>query len=142
MTILDANILLYAYDGRAAEHARVRSWLEDLFQEREAIGLPWVSLWAFLRISTNPRITHEPLTLEEAFEVVDEIRKMPRSILIEPEGRHAEILREVAARGQASGPRMTDAVLAALAIENGARLASTDRDFSRFPGLNWVNPLV
>jgi uncharacterized protein len=141
MIILDANILLYAYDDKAAEHERVRRWLVRQFDAREAIGLPWVSICAFLRIATNPRINRTPLSLEEAFAIVREIQTIPRATLVQPGPQHGDILEGLAIAAQAAGPRMTDATLAAIAIELGAKLASTDRDFARFQGLHWINPL-
>lgn len=141
MIVLDANILLYAYDDRSVHHEPVRAWLQEQLRARESIGLPWVSLWAFLRISTNRRITRSPLTIQEACAVVREVLSIPRAVVLQPGTQHVEILERVAAGGQAGGPRLADAILAALAIEHGARLASTDADFSRFTGLKWVNPL-
>lgn len=141
MTVLDANILLYAYDSDCKEHGRISAWLSDQFRSGEAIGLTWIALWAFLRISTNTRINRSPLPLEEAFEVIREIQQMPRANLIQPGPEHAVILERLARGAQAHGPRFTDATLAAIAVENGAKLASTDRDFSRFRELKWVNPL-
>lgn len=141
MVILDANILLYAYDDKSAEHARVREWLDQQLKANEAIGLPWISLWAFLRIATNPRVTRTPLALAEAFEIIEEIQAMPRAMLVQPGPHHIEILQRLAMAAHAAGPRITDATLAAIAIEHGAKLASTDRDFARFQGLNWINPL-
>lgn len=141
MIVLDANILLYAYDDQAAEHGRIREWLAQQLRANEATGLPWISLWAFLRIATNPRITRTALALKEAFEIIEEIRSMPRAMLVQPGPQHAEILQHLAIGAHAAGPRITDATLAAIAIEHGAKLASTDRDFARFQGLNWINPL-
>ena len=141
MTVLDANILLYAYDETSTAHMGVRAWLEQQFRTGEAIGLPWVSLWAFLRVSTNARINRTPLSLPAAFAVIGEIRSMPRSNLLEPGPQHAVILERLATATKANGPRMTDAVLAAIAIEHGAKLASTDLDFARFRELRWINPL-
>jgi hypothetical protein len=82
-----------------------------------------------------------PITLERAFAKVREMLSLHRAVLVHPGSRHLEILARVAAEGQAAGPRFTGAVFAAIAIEHGATLASTDRDFARFPGLRWVNPL-
>lgn len=141
MTVLDANILLYAYNSESAHHADVRKWLEAQIRAKEALGLPWISLWAFLRISTNPRLSSPPLSLNEAFAIVHEILGMPRASVISPGRAHADLLERVSVEAQAGGARMTDATLAALAIEHGAKLASTDRDFARFKELKWVNPL-
>ena len=141
MTILDANILLYAYNADALQHAAAAAWLENLFRAGETIGLPWSTLWAFLRISTNPRIWQTPKSLEEAFEIVREWLAEPAVAIVQPGPRHAAILEKLAVECRAAGAMISDAVLAALAIEYGATLASTDRDFSRFPGLRWGNPL-
>jgi toxin-antitoxin system PIN domain toxin len=142
MTILDANVLLYGYNSDSPEHNVTREWLDHLFAGPERIGIPWLSLWAFLRISTNARAVRHPFSLSEAFEIVRELIAQPNVTIVDPGSRHVEILRSVAAESRVSGPHMTDAALAALAIEHGAILASTDRGFARFKGLRWVNPLA
>jgi uncharacterized protein len=141
VTILDANILLYAYNADSPEHRVARDWLEGLFSGPERIGIPWLSLWAFLRISTNPKAARRPYALSEAFEIVRDLIAQPNVTITEPGSRHVEIFRTVTIESRISGPHMTDAVLAALAIEHGATLASTDRGFARFKRLRWVNPL-
>ncbi len=141
MTVIDANVLLYAYDADAPQHATAAAWLEDLFNSQEAIGLPWVTLWAFLRISTNPRLSRNAAPAETIFAIVREWLRRPGVAVIHPGPRHAEILEELVLGSRAAGPLLSDAALAAIALEYGATLASTDRDFSRFPGLRWVNPV-
>jgi toxin-antitoxin system PIN domain toxin len=141
VTLLDANILLYAYDRSSAAHLRVQEWLETLLSGKESVGLPWVTVWAFVRISTNPRLNEHPLRAEEALEIVGELRQHPLVVMVNPGRRHEEMLLEQMLKAQVRGRETTDAVLAALAIENGARLASTDVGFRRFTGLNWFNPL-
>ena len=141
MTILDANILLYAYNADASQHLDTRRWLEQQLATRDQIGIPWVTLWGFLRISTNPRLTRVALGVEEVFQAIHELLHHPRVTVVEPGPRHAEILEQMVRQAGATGPRVTDAALAALAIEHGATLASTDRDFNRFPNLRWINPL-
>lgn len=142
MTILDANILLYAYNADASQHVDTRRWLEQQLGAMDRIGIPWATLWGFLRISTNPRLTRVALGVEEVFQAVRELLSHPQVTVVEPGPRHAEILEQLVRQGGATGPRVTDAALAALAIEHGATLASTDRDFSRFPDLRWINPLT
>ena len=142
MTLLDANILLYAYDKRSGEHRRVRSWLEDTLSGKTTVGLPWVTVWAFVRISTNLRLNEQPLQAAEAIAIIGELRNHPLVMIVNPGRRHEEILLEQMQRAQVRGRETTDAVLAALAIENGATLASTDAGFRRFPDLRWVNPLA
>jgi toxin-antitoxin system PIN domain toxin len=140
--ILDANILLYAYNADASHHLNMRTWLEHRLDASDPIGIPWVTLWSFLRISTNPRLTRLALGTEEVFQAFRELLANPQVSVIEPGPRHAEILEQLVRHAGATGPRVTDAALAALAIEYGATLASTDRDFSRFPDLRWINPLA
>jgi toxin-antitoxin system PIN domain toxin len=142
VTILDANILIYAYNADAPQHAQCRRWLEELFAGPEWIGLPWLTLWAFVRIATNPRLSPTPLPVSDAFQIIRTLLAQPRARLVEPGGRHAQILEKLAVDNQAAGALLTDAELAALAVEHGATLASTDRGFARFAELGWVNPLV
>jgi toxin-antitoxin system PIN domain toxin len=139
--LLDANILLYAYNKDAAHHLAAARWIKELFHGPEAIGLPWLTLWAFVRVSTNSRAWRNPATPKEAFQIVREWLALPGVVIVEPGPRHAELLERLAIDNRAAGPLTTDAALAALAIEHGATLASTDRDFSRFPDLRWVNPI-
>ncbi len=141
MTVLDANLLLYASNADAPLHGRASKWIEGLFASEELVGLPWVTIWAFLRIATNARLYRTPLEPEAAFEIVQSWLDLPNVELIEPGARHLDLLRGLVKSGQASGPMLSDAVLAAIAIEYGASLASTDQDFSRFPKLAWINPL-
>ena len=141
MTILDANILLYAHNADDPRSAPVHAWLTSLVSGPETIGLPWPTLWAFLRISTNARIFPKPLRADEAFEIVNRWLGTPGIVMVQPGPRHASILERLAIEGGAAGARFTDAVLAAIAIEQGATLASTDRDFNRFTGLKWTDPL-
>ena len=141
MTALDANVLLYAYNADAPQHSAIVRWLKDLLASKEVIALPWVTIWAFVRICTNPRIWERPRSAEEAFGIVDEWIGQPGVVLLQAGPRHRELLGSLVSEHQAAGPLVTDAVLAALAIENGAALASTDQDFSRFKGLRWINPL-
>ena len=141
MTLLDVNVLLYAYNADAAEHVAARTWLAGLFASREWVGLTWLTLWAFLRISTNPRIFPRPLSVREAFEIVRGWLALPSVVVIQPGARHASLLERLSVENQAAGPLMMDAALAAMALEHGAVLASTDRDFSRFPEIQWVNPI-
>lgn len=141
MILIDANLLLYAYDPQAAEHERSKAWLEDTLSGTQLVRFAWLTLWAFVRIATNPRVFEDPLTVNEATEAVATWLEQPVAGILDPGERHWTLLREMTAGGQASGPMVMDAVLAAIAIEHGATLYSTDRDFSRFPGLTWKDPL-
>jgi len=141
MTVVDANLLLYAHDASSIHHPAARRWFEATLTSREPIGLAWATVLAFLRVGTNPRLRKDGPTLEEAIAIVAGWLERPNVILLSPGERHWEILREMMTKGQARGPLVTDAHLAALAIEHGATLATTDRDFARFPGLKFFNPL-
>lgn len=142
MILIDANLLLYAYHPRAAQHEPSRAWLEATLSGPELVRFAWVTLWAFLRISTNHRVFQRPLTMTEAETAVSSWLARPVAGLVEPGERHWEVLQKVMREGQVTGPLVTDAVVAAIAIEHGATLCTTDRDFSRFHDLKWTNPLV
>lgn len=142
MILVDANLLLYAYYSRAPQHVASRDWLEKTLSGTELVRFAWLTLWAFLRISTNPRAFERPLSTLEAQRAVSSWLAQPTAGIVEPGERYWEILREVMHDGQAVGPLVMDAALAALAIEHGATLHTTDRDFARFRGLKWVNPIA
>jgi toxin-antitoxin system PIN domain toxin len=139
--VLDANLLLYAYNSSAPNHAQARQCIETVFSGTEAVGLPWQTISAFLRIITNRQLPGSRLSIEEATALVEEWAALPQAHLLSPGHRHWAFFRRTLVEGQASGPLTTDAQLAALTIENGGVLYTTDRDFARFPGLKWVNPL-
>ena len=141
MTLLDANVLLAAWNSDDPNHPAVSKWLEATFARREAIGIPWLVRHAFVRIATNPRIFPRPLSLEEAFDLIQEWSNSSYVYSAEPGPHHGAILREIAVQSASHGSRLTDAILAAIAMENGATLASLDRDFRKFPGLKWIDPL-
>ena len=141
MILVDANLLLYAYDPSSPQHVAARNWFEATMSRSEPVGLSWATLLAFVRIGTSPRALEHPLSLTEAAAIVSAWLERPTVTLLNPGERHWQILREVMAKGQVRGPLVTDAHLAALAIEHGAVLATTDRDFARFPGLKFFNPL-
>lgn len=142
MILPDANLLLYAYHPRAGQHAASRAWLETALSGAEPVRFAWLTLWAFLRISTNPRVFERPLSMAEAEGAVSAWFARRNAGTLEPGERHWEILRGLLRQGQAAGPLVMDAALAALAIEHGAILHTTDRDFARFPDLRWMNPLA
>ncbi|MCC6194819.1 MAG: type II toxin-antitoxin system VapC family toxin [Burkholderiales bacterium] len=141
MILVDANLLLYAYHSRAPQHAASREWLERTLSGPEMVRFAWLTLWAFIRIATNARAFERPLSAGEAQQAVSSWLAQPAAGIVEPGERYWEILREVMRDGQAVGPLVMDAALAALAIEHGATLHTTDRDFARFRGLKWVNPI-
>lgn len=141
MIVLDANILLYAYDEDSDKHEQARAWVEEVFSDASPVGLPWQTISAFMRIVTNPRLGGKRFTTAEVVEVVNQWVSQPNIRLLGPGDNHWSFLRQMMVDGHARGPLVTDAQLAALTIEYGGVLHTTDRDFSRFPGLRWKNPI-
>ncbi len=141
MILADANLLLYAYNTSAAEHERARAWLQESLSRAELFGLSWQTITAFIRIGTNPRAFNRPLTTKEATAAVGAWIERPMVRILSPGQGHWEIFVRLLIEGQVRGPLVMDAHLAALAIEHGAVLHTTDRDFARFPGLKVANPL-
>lgn len=141
MKLLDANLLLYAVDEASPHHERLRGWLEERLSGTETIAFAWAALLAFVRLSTQARVFTSPLSPEQAFDLVDAWLAQPSATVVHPGGRHSALLRELLRPLGTAGNLTTDAHLAALAIEHGAELCSTDADFSRFPRLRWVSPL-
>lgn len=142
MTIVDANVLLYAYNSDAPQQAAAAGWLANLLDSGESVALPWVTIWAFLRVATNSRIWASPMPARDAFTIVRDWLAQPGVVALQPGPLHGKILEKLVNDYAATGPLITDAVLAALALEHGAVLASTDQDFRRFPDLRWLNPLA
>jgi toxin-antitoxin system PIN domain toxin len=141
MILIDANILLYAYDADATQHAVCRDWLEGIFSRKEAVGFSWSTILSFLRLSTDSRVFRVTRKWTEAEDIVSGWLQQPTAYLLHPGEEHWAILSRLIREGQARGPLIMDAHLAALAIEHGAALCTNDRDFTRFPGLKLVNPL-
>jgi toxin-antitoxin system PIN domain toxin len=142
MIVVDLNLLLYAVNEDAIQHARARTWWEHCLSEGQSVGLAWSVILGFLRLTTNPRIMPRPLSPEDAFAVIDGWLDQPSVRTIEPTERHWPLLKELLAPLGSAGNLTSDAHLAALTIEHGAQLFSTDNDFARFAGLRWRNPLV
>ena len=141
MRLLDVNLLLYAIDATSPRHDKARPWLERVLSGRESVALPWTVLLAFVRLSTRAAVFTDPLTPQQALDLVDEWLALPSVIVVHPGRRHAQVLRELLHDAGTAGNLVTDAHLAALAIEHGAELCSCDSDFSRFAGVRWVDPL-
>jgi toxin-antitoxin system PIN domain toxin len=138
--LLDVNVLLYGYDSDSSQHATCRPWLEAAFSSDEPIALSWQTVLGFVRISTNSRAVKRPLSGAEACAIVGSWLTRPNVLVLEAGDRFWGIFQEQVAEAQASGPLVMDAALAALAIEQGATLCSTDRDFRRFRGLKLLDP--
>lgn len=142
MILADANLLLYAYNADAAEHEKAREWLETALSGPAPFALSWQTITAFIRISTNVRAFAEPLSIREAIGIASEWLERPGLTILLPTERHWTILAGLLDEGQVAGALVMDAHLAALAIEHGATLATTDRDFARFTELKIINPLA
>lgn len=138
--IVDANVLLYAVDDGSPFHPEACAWLESALNGVERVGLPWLSLMAFQRIITHPRATANPLVASVAWEFVTDWLDADLSWIPAPGPRHREILGRLLIDGDLRGNLVTDAHLAALAVEHGTSICSYDSDFARFPGLRWIHP--
>lgn len=141
MKLPDVNLLLYAVDESSAQHRPARAWVEERLSGAETFALAWVVLLAFIRLTTSSRVFQSPLTPSQALDLVDSWLAQPCATVVHPTSRHAPVLRQLLEPLGTAGNLTTDAHLAALAIEHGAELCSTDTDFSRFAGLRWTNPL-
>lgn len=141
MKLIDANLLLYAYDQSSPHHSAARSWLEQTFSGKEQVWLAWMSVLAFLRISANPRALQNPLRMKEACTIVAQWLALPQLAVLNPGERHWEILKSLVIETELRSQHVADAHLAALAIEHGAVLCTHDRDFARFRGLKVNYPI-
>jgi uncharacterized protein len=140
MKIVDINILIYAINIDAPLHSKIKTWWESAVMDEESIGLPWTVILGFIRIVTNTRIMPKALSPDGAIELVDEWLSLPGVSIIHPRENHWNVLRELLGDRGTAANLTTDAHLAALAIEYGAKLYSADNDFSRFKKLRWVDP--
>jgi toxin-antitoxin system PIN domain toxin len=141
MILVDANLLLYAADNFSEPHLRAQKWWYSQLSGSEPVCLCWPVLNAFLRIGTNPRLQRQPLTLADALPLVQSWFDQPCVKLIHPTEQHWPIFQQMLRTGNATANLVTDAHLAALAVEHNCVLHSTDRDFTRFRGLKWKNPI-
>jgi hypothetical protein len=140
--LVDVNLLLYAHDRSSPIYTIARRWFLNALDGPEPVALPWSSVLGFIRLSTSPKAFQDPFSIEEAVETVDSWFSQPASILLHTGEEHWPHLRDLLLKTGTKGPLVTDAHLAALAIEHQATLATRDGDFSRFPGLRTVNPLA
>ena len=141
MILVDANLLIYAVNQDAPRHEAARTWFEQMLSGGERVGLPWVSLLAFLRITTRPGILANTLTVEQATDFVDAWLDQPFVEPVAPGSGHWPILRHLVHAAGTGGNLTSDMHLAAMAIERGASIYSADHDFQRFAGLDHVDPL-
>ena len=141
MILTDVNVLVYAHRTDAPGHSAYRKWLEALINGDQAYGVSDLVLSGFLRVVTHPRVFNPPSELASALAFLQIIRNQPNAVPIIPGPRHWDIFRNLCERAHAKGNLIPDAYLAALAIESGSEWITTDRDYSRFPGLIWRHPL-
>ena len=142
MILLDANILVYAHVKSFPQHELARGWLDEQLNGFAPVGIPWASATAFLRLVTNARIFEHPEPVADAWRQMRDWLSAATVRVPEPTDRHVEILGELLALPGVNANLVPDAHLAALALEHGLTLCTTDGDFARFPGLRWMNPLV
>lgn len=142
MTLVDANLLVYAVNRDSAEHGRAAAWLEDKLNAPERTAMPWESLAAFMRIVTNPRIARRPLPSADAWRFVEDWLGHSTVWSPGPTDTHASVLGGLIAKYRLSGNGIPDAHLAAIAIQHGLEVASADTDFARFTEIRWRNPLA
>jgi toxin-antitoxin system PIN domain toxin len=140
--LVDLNLLLYAIDETSPRHERAHHWVEQTMSGHETVALAWSVLLGFLRVATRPSVFTSPLRPEQALDLVDGWLARPCTTVVAPTQRHAVVLRELIATTGTAGNLTTDAHLAALAIEHGATVCSTDADFRRFSGVVVVDPLA
>jgi len=140
--LLDANLLIYAHDASSPFHDRARSWVEEQLNGPRRVAIPWPSVLAYLRLTTNPRVTSRPLSPDQAWAHVEGWFRSPMVWAPVPTERHGEILGRLVTGLQLGANLIPDAHLAALATEHGLEVFSADADFARFPGLRWRNPLL
>lgn len=140
MIIPDVNILLHAHNQGSRDHEVARDWWADLLSSKTAVGIPWLVCLGFLRISTMPRIVANPLAVEDSIDVVEGWLKRRYVRVLEGSSLHHELVFDLLRREGVAGNLTTDAHIAALAMEYGAEVATTDNDFARFPKVRWFNP--
>jgi len=142
MILTDVNVLVYAHREDAPGHVAYREWLENLINSDQAYGFSDLVLSGFLRVVTHPRVFSPPSDLTSAFAFTQILRSQPNAIPVSPGSRHWDIFKSLCEAAGVKGNLIPDAYLAALAIESGSEWITTDRDYSRFPGLKWRHPLI
>lgn len=142
MIIVDANLLIYAIDADSPNHSKARKWLEQTLSSTQEVGLPWIVVLAFLRITTRTGIMRHPLSAGRAIAYVESWFQQPYVRPLSPSEDHWRILRNFLETTGTAGNLTSDAHVAALALEHGYAVYSTDNDFRRFPGITHVNPVA
>lgn len=141
MIVPDVNLLVYAYNSDAPAHAAARKWWEGLLSGEAPVGIPWAVVVGFVRLMTHPAILVQPMSTALAIRHVRSWLEVPGVVLLEPGPRHLPLLENMLEQAGVGGNLVTDAHLAAVALEHQAELHSNDTDFARFAGLRWHNPL-
>lgn len=142
MILTDANLLIFAYNEHSPEFDSARAWLTKCLSSSKPFAFSWLSIMAFVRVTTNKKLFIKPYSTKEAFEVVENWLSAPGSLILAPGDEHLSIVKRLATESGIYGTGLTDAHVAALAIEHGVTLASSDSDFAKFTGLKWINPLI
>lgn len=135
MVVVDANVLLHAVNAGSSQHAAASGWLDGALSRNEPVGFAWVVLLAFIRLTTRPGLFPRPLSPRDAIGTVEAWTSAPPAIIVQPTGLHLSVLTGLLVEAGTAGNLTTDAHLAALSVEHGARLVSFDRDFERFAGV-------
>jgi toxin-antitoxin system PIN domain toxin len=141
MIVPDANLLIYAYSPADPFHEASRLWLEDILSGSEAVGIPSISIHAFMRVQTDRR-GRSPVSFQQAAETVDTWLNLPHVRILYPGDRHWILFQQLASQARMTGTDLTDAAIAAIAQEHGGTVHTNDGDFARFPNLSWHNPLT
>ncbi|MEM7698552.1 MAG: type II toxin-antitoxin system VapC family toxin [Verrucomicrobiota bacterium] len=142
MIVPDINLLVFAYQRNAPHHEAAKRWWEELINGDRAVGIPWVVSSGFIRLMTHPRVSTHPMEPAEALDLVERWFHFPQVAPVNPGRRHLQTLRQMLVAAGVGGNLVTDAHIAAIAVEYQSEVHSNDSDFGRFPGLRWVNPLV
>ncbi|HEX5079047.1 MAG TPA: type II toxin-antitoxin system VapC family toxin [Geminicoccaceae bacterium] len=142
MIITDVNVLVYAYRAEAVDHASYWGWLDSVANGDETFALSGLVLSGFVRVVTHPRVFRPPSPIDDALGFAEDLLNQPNCVVIRPGPRHWGLFARLCRENGATGNLVPDAYLAALAIEAGCELVTTDRDFARFEGLRWRHPLA
>jgi toxin-antitoxin system PIN domain toxin len=140
MWLVDADVLIYSANEDAPRHRQSRGWIDSALQGAEPVGFSWVALLAFLRVATNAAILPNPLTVAEATVQLNTWLTAPSALIVEPTSRHADVLAGLLIESGTAGNLVSDAHLAALAVEHAATIVTFDRDFGRFAGVRSQAP--
>ncbi len=142
MILVDANLLIYAVDADSRSHHEARRWLEKVLSGTTRVGLPWIVILAFLRVTTRPGFVRNPLPPEKGLAYVESWLEQPFVVPVRPGEHHWSILKNLLRSTGTAGNLISDAHIAALALEHGYSVYSADNDFKRFPGITHINPLA